>query len=36
VKESESAGLWLLVAVALIALLFFIGMLMPGGVGAVV
>jgi hypothetical protein len=33
VREADSADLWLLVAVAMIAMLFFIGMLMPGGVG---
>jgi hypothetical protein len=33
VKEDNSAELWQLVAVALIAALFFIGMLTPGGVG---
>jgi hypothetical protein len=32
VREVDSTELWLLVATAVIATLFFIGMLMPGGV----
>jgi hypothetical protein len=33
VRDVDATNLWLLVAIVFIATLFFIGMLMPGGVG---
>jgi hypothetical protein len=33
-REVDAAEVWLLLAVAIIAVLFFVGLLMPGGVTA--
>jgi len=33
-REIDANEVWLLIAAAAIALLFFIGMLMPGGIGS--
>jgi hypothetical protein len=33
-REVDAAEVWLLLAVAIIAVLFFVGLLMPGGITA--
>jgi hypothetical protein len=33
VKDDSSIDLWLLIATVFVALIFYIGMLMPGGIG---
>jgi hypothetical protein len=33
VKDDSSINLWLLIATVFVALIFYIGMLMPGGIG---